>query len=148
MLFYCLTHFVSSLTVMWLMGGTETLQAFQLLVFFFYLVPDNDVSNQQYATIFVYWSFYSSIWICSTCFGRQIRPSSGALFDCIYSFGTMHRYCCRPVTRFRWNFHLNLVTGRQQYRCIIPKLYIQSKSAPEDGRVCRPKHVEQIQIDE
>jgi len=26
------------------------------------------------------------------------------------------------------------------------KLYIQSKSAPEDERVCRPKHVEQIQI--
>ena len=28
------------------------------------------------------------------------------------------------------------------------KLYIKSKSAPEDGRVCRPKHVKQIQIDQ
>ena len=37
--------------------------------------------------------------------------------------------------------HLNLVTGRQQYRCTVLKLYIQSKSASEDGRVCRPKHV-------
>jgi len=24
-------------------------------------------------------------------------------------------------------FHLNLVTGRQQYRCIVPTLYIQSR---------------------
>ena len=30
------------------------------------------------------------------------------------------------------------VTNRHQ------KLYIQSKSAPVDGRVCRPKHVELI----
>ena len=31
------------------------------------------------------------------------------------AFGTMNRYCCRPVTRLRWNsveFHLNHVTGR------------------------------------
>jgi len=51
---------------------------------------------------------------------------------------TMHRYCCRPVSP----------VGAQQYRCIVLKLYTQSKSAPEDGRVCRPKHVEQIQIDQ
>ena len=39
-------------------------------------------------------------------------------------------------------FHLNRGTGRQQCRCIVPKaVYIQSKSAPEDGRICRPKHV-------
>jgi len=37
----------------------------------------NAVSNQQGATVLVYWSFYWSIWICSTCFGRQTRPSSG-----------------------------------------------------------------------
>jgi len=24
---------------------------------------------------------------------------------------------------------------------LYQKLYIQSKSAPEDGRICRPKHV-------
>jgi len=39
-------------------------------------------------------------------------------------------------------------TGRQQRRCIVPKPYIQSESAPEDGRVCHPKHVEKIQIDQ
>ena len=27
---------------------------------------------------------------------------------------------------------------------LYQKLYVQSKSAPEDGRVCRPKHVELI----
>ena len=41
------------------------------------------------------------------------------------AFGTMHRYYCRPVPLYQ-------------------KLYIQSKSAPEDGRVCRPKHVKLI----
>ena len=44
---------------------------------------NDDVSNQQDATNSVYWSFLKT---SSTCFGRQTRPSSGALFDCIYSF--------------------------------------------------------------
>ena len=45
-------------------------------------------------------------------------------------------------------FHLNRGTGRQQCRCIVPKaVYIQSKSAPEDGRICRPKHVGLIWAD-
>jgi len=46
---------------------------------------------------FSYIDFYWSIWICSTCVGRQTHLSSGALFDCVYSFGTMYRYCCRTV---------------------------------------------------
>jgi hypothetical protein len=40
------------------------------------------------------------------------------------AFGTMHRHCCRPVPRLRWNsmeFHLNSSTGRQQCRYIVPK---------------------------
>jgi len=64
-------------------------------------------------------------------------------FDCIHSFGLMRQYCCRWVTRF----HLNPVTHRQQYRCIVPKLYMV-KSTIEDGRVCCPKHVQQIKIDQ
>jgi len=71
------------------------------------LTSVNGVSNQQDATIFVYWSFYWPIWICSTCFGLQTRPSSGALLT-VYTV----------------------------------------KSALQDERVCRPKHVEQIQIDQ
>jgi len=35
------------------------------------------------------------------------------------------------------------VGGRQHSRYVVPKSYIYSKSAPEDGRNCRPKHVEQ-----
>jgi len=54
------------------------------------------------------------------------------------AFGTMHRYCCRPVT----------LSPVGSGRCVLPKLYIQSKSAPEDGRVCRPKYVEQIKRDQ
>ena len=44
----------------------------------------------------------------------------------------MHRRCCLLVTR---------ITSRQHRRCIIPQ-----SSAPEDGRNCRPKHVELIVI--
>ena len=78
-----------------------------------------------------------------TSFGQQTRPSSGALLTIYTAFGTMHRYCCWPVTRLRCNskLHLNLVTGRQQYRCIVPKAVYTIKSAPEDGRVCCPKLV-------
>ena len=42
-------------------------------------------------------------------------------------FGTMHRHCCRLVG--------------SSVGALYQKLYIQSKSAPEDGRICRPKHV-------
>ena len=31
---------------------------------------------------------------------------------------------------------------------VYQKLYIQTKSAPENGRVCRPKYVDEIQIDQ
>jgi len=46
------------------------------------------------------------------------------------AFGTMHRYCCRPVS--------------SNIGALYQKLYTQSKIAPEDGRVSRPKHVELI----
>ena len=58
----------------------------------------------------------------------------------LYLTFTMHRYCCRPVTT------LSPVGSN------IGALYQSSiytlKGAPESGRVCRPKHVEQIQIDQ
>jgi len=50
--------------------------------------------------------------------------------------------CCRPVTQIGWSqFHP--IGSRQQSRYIVPKSCIYSQSAPEDGRNCRPKHVEQ-----
>ena len=46
------------------------------------------------------------------------------------ALGTMHRHCRRPVG--------------SNIGALCQVMYIQSKSAPEDGRVCRPKHVELI----
>jgi hypothetical protein len=45
-------------------------------------------------------------------------------------------------------FHLNRVTGQQQCRCTVPKAVYTDKSAPEDGRFGRPKHVGLIYIDQ
>ena len=51
-----------------------------------------------------------------------------------------HFYC---IYSFLNNSPTLLPTGRQQIRCIAPKSCIYSKSATEDGRKYRPKHVEQ-----
>jgi len=52
--------------------------------------------NQQDATIFVSWFLYWSIWICSTRFGWQIHPPSGAVFDytymCVYIYIYIYIY--------------------------------------------------------
>jgi len=66
--------------------------------------------------------------ISLTRFGRQIRPSSGALFDYI-----QHLVQCTD-TAADWSVGSSV-------SALYQKLYIQSKSAPEDGRICRPKHV-------
>jgi hypothetical protein len=48
-------------------------------------------------------------------------------FLTIYTaFGTMHWHCCRLVS--------------SSVGALYQKLYIQSKSTPEDGRICCPKH--------
>ena len=44
---------------------------------------------------------------------------------------TVHRYCCRPSVG-------------SNIGALYQKLYMQSKSAPENWRVCCPKHVELI----
>ena len=49
--------------------------------------------------LFIYWS----VWIWSTYFGQQTRSFSVVLLT-VYSFGTMHQYCCRQVTRLRWKW--------------------------------------------
>jgi len=56
--------------------------------------------------------------ICSTRFGGQTHPSSGALFDCIYSF-----LYNSPI----------LLPADSNIGALYQKLYIQSKSAAEDG---------------
>jgi len=56
--------------------------------------------------------------------GDKLAHLQGALFDCIYSV---------------WYTPVSSNIG-----ALYQKLYIQSKIAPEDGRVYRPKHVELI----
>jgi len=74
-------------------------------------------NKMQLTFIDLYWYFFK---ISCACFGRQTRPSSGARFDCTYSF----RYNA-PILLLTGDKvemeHLNLITGRQQYRCIVPK---------------------------
>ena len=57
------------------------------------------------------------------------------------AFGTMHRHCCRPVPRLRWSSISTVAPVGSSVDALYQKLYIQSKSAPDDGRICRPKHV-------
>ena len=55
----------------------------------------------------------------------------------------MQQHCCRPVPRLRWNWSVPsqpwhrsaAVSVHCTKRCIY-----SLKSAPEDGRICRPKH--------
>jgi hypothetical protein len=62
-------------------------------------------------------------------YGATNSPISRSTFLTVYTaFGTMHRHCCR----------------RNSVGALYEKLYIQTKSAPEDGRICRPKHVRLI----
>jgi hypothetical protein len=110
---------------------------------------DNDLSNQQDATVFVYWSFYWSIWIFSTCFALQTRPSSGA-FLTVYTALLQ----CTDIAADRWQgWNGTPVPSQNCHRSAAISVHCNQavytvKSAFEDGRVCRPKHVEQIQIDQ
>jgi len=62
------------------------------------------------------------------------------------AFGAMCRYCCRPVTKVRWNSSISTLSQvGSNIGVLYQKLYIHSKSAPEDGGVCRPKHVELLE---
>ena len=88
-----------------------------------------------------FWIFY--FYRCSKCFGRFLRPSSGA-HNCTYSF----RYC-QPVLLLaaivdEMERSVSSTTAASssigwQYL----KLYLQL-CAPDDGRRNRPKHVEHL----
>jgi len=51
-------------------------------------------------------------------------------------FGTMQRHCCWNVSSIS-----TVAPVGSRVAALYQKLYIQSKSAPEDGRIFRPKHV-------
>jgi hypothetical protein len=77
-----------------------------------------NVSNQHNTTIFLLLIFLDQPYM----FRATVLPILRSTFDCIYSFW--------------YNAPTLLTTG-----ALYQKLYIQSKSAPEVGRICRPKHV-------
>ena len=70
-------------------------------------------------------------------------PILRSTFLTIYCFGynTPTLLPTGATVEMELTFHLNRGTGRQQCRCIVPKAVYSQKSAPEDGRICRPKHV-------
>ena len=78
----------------------------------------NDVNNQQDATAFSFIKLFNSTLHVS---GDKFAHPQEHFLTVYTACGTMHRHCIVGV------LHQNL--------------YIQSKSAPEDGRICRPKHV-------
>ena len=73
-------------------------------------------------------------------FRATIRPSSGALFDCIYSFW-YNAPTLLPIGISTGSFISTVAPVGSSVGALYQKLYTQSKSAPEDGRICRPKHV-------
>jgi len=62
--------------------------------------------------------------------GDKLAHPQGHVLTVYRAFGTMRRYCCLPAG--------------SNIGALYQKLYTQSKCAPEDGRVCRLKHVELI----
>ena len=93
---------------------------------------NNDVNNQQDATTFSSINlFKSALHISGHTFAHPLEHFLTVYTAC----GTMSRLCCRQVPRS------TLAPVGSSYGALYQKLYIQSKSAPEDGRICGPKHV-------
>ena len=89
-------------------------------------------SNQKDATNFSFiYLFKSALHVSGDKF---VHPQEHFL-NVYTAFGTMHRHCCRPVPR------LTVAPFGSRGVALNLKLYIKSKSASEDGRICRPKHV-------
>ena len=84
----------------------------------------NDINNQQDATTFSFIYLFKSALHVS---GNKFAHPQEHFLTVYTDFGTMHQHCCRPVS--------------SSVGALYQNLYIQSKSAPEDGQICRPKHV-------
>ena len=99
----------------------------------------NDVSNQQYATTFPFIKIYKSALHVSG--DKFSHPQE---HFCLYTQFWYNASTLLPTgatVEMERQFHLNLGTGRQQCRCIVPNAVYTEKSAPEDGRIRHPKHV-------
>jgi hypothetical protein len=79
-------------------------------------IPFTDLFNQPYM------------------FRATSSPILRSTFDCIYNSW----YNAPTLLPTGDTAEMELV--RQQYRCIVPKAVYAVKNAPEDGRICRPKH--------
>ena len=76
---------------------------------------------------------------CSTCFGRTTRPSSGALCSELYHAFRTFVQASLAATRLPYNH----VAARLACTNVPTAWYSSLHNAPDDGRVVRPKHVEQ-----
>ena len=76
-------------------------------------------------------------------FRAQIRPSSGPLFDCIYIFwyNAPTLLAIGATVEMERSSISTVAPVGSSVGALYQKLYIQSQRAPEDGRICRPKHV-------
>jgi len=80
----------------------------------------NDVNNQQDATTFLFINLFNS----SLHISGDIFANPQEHFLTLHTaFVTMHRHCCLPVPRLRWNWHSisTVLPVLQQCRCNVPK---------------------------
>ena len=80
----------------------------------------NDVNNKQDATTFSFINLFKSSQHIS---GDKFAHPQEQFLTVYRAFGTLHRHCC------------------SKNRALYQKLYMLSKSVPEDGRICRLKYV-------
>ena len=105
----------------------------------------NDVGNQQDATIFRLLILFKSALKVS---GDRFADLQEHYFTVYTTFGIMHRHCCRPVPRLKWNSAPSQGgTPPPGYRTGTSWVHYTTScntqsSAPEDGQDQRPKHVE------
>jgi hypothetical protein len=83
-----------------------------------------NVSNQRDTTTFSFINLFNSALLI---LGDKFAHPREHFLTVYAAFGKMHWHCCWPVG--------------SSVGALYQKLYIQSKRAPEDGRICHPKHV-------
>ena len=93
---------------------------------------NRDVSNQQDVTTFSFINLLNQRYMFS---GDKFAHPQEHFLTIRAALDTMHWHCCRPVPRS------TVALVGSSVGALYQKLYIQSKSAPEDGRICRPKYV-------
>ena len=73
----------------------------------------NDVNNQQDATTFSFINLFKSAQHIS---GDKFAHPQEHFLTLYTAFGTMHRLCCRPVPRLRWNWLTESVPTQPWHR--------------------------------